>query len=93
VELLNAMEIAKGKGKALPFLGANHLIDIHGMNRLVARLIATTVAKWLPASGKTGEEYISHRHPPPPQDGCGTVETTPARSASVQHSNSRSRKK
>jgi len=76
VEVLNTVEVSKGKCKAFPFLGTNHSIDVHGMNGLVACLIATTVAKWLPASGKTGEEYISHRPPPPLQNSCGTAETT-----------------
>ena len=44
VELLDAMQIGERKGKALPFLGADQLIDVNGMNRLVALLIATTVA-------------------------------------------------
>ena len=44
VELLDAMQIGERNGKALPFPGADQLIDVNGMNRLVALLIATTVA-------------------------------------------------
>jgi hypothetical protein len=44
VELLDAVQVGERKGKALPFRGADQLIDVNGMNRLVALLIATTVA-------------------------------------------------
>lgn len=60
MELLDAMQVAEGKRKALPFLGTDELIDVHGMNGLIALVMATTVAKWLPASGETREEYTSH---------------------------------
>ena len=60
MQLLNAMQVCEGKRKALPFLGTDELIDVNRMNRLIALLIATTVAKGLPASGDTREKHISH---------------------------------
>jgi hypothetical protein len=60
VELLEAMQVGERKGKALPFVGVDQLIDVDGMNRLVARLIATTVAQGFPASGQAGEKEVCH---------------------------------
>lgn len=62
MELLDAMQVRQRKGKPLPFLGADGLIDVNRMNRLIALLIATTVAKRLPASGQTCEKHIGHRY-------------------------------
>jgi hypothetical protein len=44
VELLDATQVGERKGPALPLRGADQVIDVNGMNRLVAVLIATTVA-------------------------------------------------
>jgi hypothetical protein len=64
MEVLDAMQVGQGKGKAFSLIGRNEFVDIDRMNRLIARLIATTVAKRFPASGKTGQKDISHnRHP------------------------------
>jgi hypothetical protein len=64
MEVLDAMQVGQRKGKTLSFFGRDKLIDIDRMNRLLTLVIATTVAKGLPASGKTGEKNISHdSHP------------------------------
>jgi hypothetical protein len=68
MEVLDAMQVGQGKGKAFSLLGRNEFIDIDRLNRLIARLIATTVAKRFPASGKTGQKDISHNGPL----SCGT---------------------
>jgi hypothetical protein len=60
MEVLDAMQVGQRKGKAFSFFGRDKLIDIDRMNRLLTLVIATTVAKGLPASGKTGEKDISH---------------------------------
>ncbi len=60
VELLDAMQVGERKGKALPFLGADQLIDVNGVNRLVALVIATTVAQGFPASGQAREKELGH---------------------------------
>jgi hypothetical protein len=60
VELLDAMQGGERKGKALSFLGADQLIDVNGVNRLVALLIATTVAEGFPASGQAREKEVCH---------------------------------
>jgi hypothetical protein len=64
MQVLDAMQVGQRKGKAFSFFGRDQLIDIDRMNRLLTLVIATTVAKGLPASGKTGEKNISHdSHP------------------------------
>jgi hypothetical protein len=64
VEVLDAMQVPQRKGEPFPLFRCNQCIDIDGMNRLIARLIATTVAKRLPASGHTGQKDVSHKgHP------------------------------
>jgi hypothetical protein len=64
MEVLDAMQVSQRKGKTLSFFGRDKLIDIDRMNRLLTLVIATTVAKGLPTSGKTGEKNISHdSHP------------------------------
>jgi hypothetical protein len=64
MEVLDAMQVGQRKGKTLSFFGRDKLIDIDRMNRLLTLVIATTVAKGLPTSGKTGEKNISHdSHP------------------------------
>jgi hypothetical protein len=64
MEMLDAMQVGQRKGKTLSFFGRDKLIDIDRVNRLLTLLIATTVAKGLPTSGKTGEKNISHdSHP------------------------------
>ena len=58
------MQVGQRKGKAFPLVRRDKLIDIDRMNRLLTLVIATTVAKGLPASGETGQEDVSHtRHP------------------------------
>jgi hypothetical protein len=64
MEVLDAMQVGQRKGKTLSFFGRDKLIDIDRMNRLLTLVIATTVAKGLPTSSKTGEKNISHdSHP------------------------------
>jgi hypothetical protein len=64
MEVLDPMQVGQRKGKPFSLCRCNEFIDIDGMNRLIARLIATTVAKRLPASGETGQKDISHNgHP------------------------------
>jgi hypothetical protein len=64
MQVLDAMQVGQRKGKAFSFFGRDKLIDIDRMNRLLTLVIATTVAKGLPASGKTGEKDVSHdSHP------------------------------
>ena len=64
MEVLDAMQVGQRKGKTLSFFGRNKLIHIDRMNRLLTLVIATTVAKGLPASGKTGEKDVSHASHP-----------------------------
>jgi hypothetical protein len=64
VEMLDAVYVRQRKGKPFSLFGCDKFIDIDGMNRLIARSIATTVAKRLPASGYTGQKGVSHNgHP------------------------------
>jgi hypothetical protein len=53
VEALDAVHVRQRKGKPFSLLGCDEFIDIDRMNGLIARSIATTVAKRLPASGDT----------------------------------------
>jgi hypothetical protein len=64
VEVLDAVQVGQRKGKAFPLFGRDEFIDIDRMNRLIARSVATTVAKRLPASGETGQKDISHNSHP-----------------------------
>jgi hypothetical protein len=60
MQVLDAMQVAQCKGKSFSLLGRDELIHIDRMNWLLTLLIATTVAKGLPASGKTGKKNIGH---------------------------------
>ena len=60
MQLLDAMQVGQRKGKPFSVFGCDEDIDVDGVNRLIALLIATTVAKRLPASGQAGEKNISH---------------------------------
>lgn len=60
MEVLDAVHVPQREGKSFPVLGCDKFIDIDGMNGLIARLIATTVAKRLPPSGHTGQKDVSH---------------------------------
>jgi hypothetical protein len=60
MEVLDAMQIGQRKGKPFSFFGCDELIDIDRVNGLLACLIATTVAKRLPASRETSQKDISH---------------------------------
>jgi len=64
MQMLDPMQVGQCKGKPFSLLGRNQLIYIDRMNRLVTLIIATTVAKGLPASGKTGEKDVSHASHP-----------------------------
>jgi hypothetical protein len=64
MQVLDAMQVGQRKGKTFSFLGRDKLIDIDRMNRLLTLVIATTVAKGFPSSGKTGEKNISHDNHP-----------------------------
>jgi hypothetical protein len=65
MQVLDAVHVLQRKGKALPLLRRDELIDIDRMNRFITLVIATTVAKGFPASGEAGKEDISHDHCPP----------------------------
>ena len=54
MQVLDAMQVGQRKGKTFALFRSDKLIDIDRMNRLLTLLIATTVAKGLPASGETG---------------------------------------
>lgn len=61
---LDTMQVGQSKGKSLSFFGCDALIDLNRVNWLLTFLVATTVAKGLPASGETGKEDVSHHcHP------------------------------
>jgi hypothetical protein len=60
MQVLDAMQVGQCKGKPLSFFGCDKFIDIDRVNGLLACLIATTVAKGLPASGETSQKDISH---------------------------------
>jgi hypothetical protein len=64
MEVLDAMQIGQRKGKPFSFFGCDELIDIDRVNGLLACLIATTVAKRLPASRETSQKDISHNSYP-----------------------------
>jgi hypothetical protein len=64
MEVLNPMQVGQYKGEAFALFRRDKVIDINCMNRLVTGLIATTVAKRLPASGETREKDISHDNLP-----------------------------
>ena len=64
MQMLDPMQVGQCKGKPFSLLGRNKLIYIDRMNRLLTRVIATTVAKGLPASGKAGEKDVSHASHP-----------------------------
>ena len=64
MQVLDTMQVGQRKGKTLSFFGRDKLIDIDRMNRLLTLVIATTVAKGLPTSSKTGEKNISHNSHP-----------------------------
>jgi hypothetical protein len=64
MQVLDAMQGGQCKGKPFSLLGRDELIHIDRMNWLLTLVIATTVAKGLPASGKTGEKNVGHdSHP------------------------------
>ena len=60
MEVLNAVHVLQSKGKPFSLFGCDKFIDIDGMDGLIARSIATPVAKRLPASGYTGQTDVSH---------------------------------
>jgi hypothetical protein len=49
MEVLDAMHVRQRKGKPFSLFGCDKFIDIDGMNGLIARSMATTVAKRLPS--------------------------------------------
>jgi hypothetical protein len=61
MEVLDPMEVGQRKGKPFSLFGCNKVIDVDGVNRFITRLIATTVAQWFIASGKTGQKDVSHK--------------------------------
>ena len=60
MQLLDTIQVGQRKGKPFSVFGCDEDIDVDGVNGLIALLIATTVAKRLPASGQAGEKNISH---------------------------------
>jgi hypothetical protein len=64
VQVLDAMHVGQRKSKTFSVFRCDKRIDIDCMNRLLALVIATTVAKRLPTSGETREKDISHDNLP-----------------------------
>jgi hypothetical protein len=60
MEVLDAVHVRQREGKPFSLFGCDKFIDIDGMNGLIARSIAATVAKRFPASGYTGQKDVSH---------------------------------
>ena len=60
MEVLDAVHVRQREGKPFPLFGCDKFIDIDGMIGLIARSIATTVAKRFPASGYTSQKDVSH---------------------------------
>lgn|SRR5882724_1667046 len=60
MEVLDPVEVGQCKGESFSLFGRDKVIDVDGMNRLITRLIATTVAQWLPASREAGQKDVSH---------------------------------
>jgi hypothetical protein len=54
------MQIGQCKGEPFPLFRRDKLIDVDRMNRLITRLIATTVAQRFVASGEAGQKDIGH---------------------------------
>lgn len=50
VQPLDAVEVFEGEREALAFVGGEELIDVYRVNRLIALVVATTVAERVPAS-------------------------------------------
>jgi len=63
VQSLRAVQVPEGKGEALALIRGEELIHVDGVDRLIAGLIATTVAKWLPSSREARQEDVRHRSP------------------------------
>jgi hypothetical protein len=64
MQVLDTMQVGQREGKPFSLFRRDQLIDVDCMNWLLAFVIATTVAKGLPASGETGEKDIGHdSHP------------------------------
>jgi hypothetical protein len=60
MEVLDPMEVSQRKGKPLALFGRDKVIDVNRMNRLITRLIATTVAQWFIASSEASQKDVSH---------------------------------
>jgi hypothetical protein len=60
MEVGDPVEIGQRKGKAFSLFRRDKLIDVNRMNRLIAALIATTVAQWFVASSEAGQKDVSH---------------------------------
>jgi hypothetical protein len=64
MEVGDPMEVGQRKGKAFSLFRRDKFIDIDRMNRLIAILIATTVAQWFIASGEAGQKNVGHNDHP-----------------------------
>jgi hypothetical protein len=64
MKVLDPMEVGQRKGKAFSLFGRDKVIDVNRMNRLITRLIATTVAQWFVASSKASQKDVSHNDHP-----------------------------
>jgi hypothetical protein len=64
MEVLDAVHVLQRKGEPFPLVGCDKFIDIDGMNGLIARSVATTVAQWFIASGEAGQKDVSHNDHP-----------------------------
>jgi hypothetical protein len=60
MEMLDPMEVGQCKGKAFSLFRRDKVIDVNRMNRLITRLIATTVAQWFVASSEASQKDVCH---------------------------------
>jgi hypothetical protein len=60
MEVLDPVKVCQCKGKAFSLFRGDKVIDVDRMNRLITRLIATTVAQWFVASSEASQKDVSH---------------------------------
>jgi hypothetical protein len=65
VEVLDPMEVGQRKSEPFALFRRDKVIDVDGLNGLITRLIATTVAQRFPASGEAGQKDVGHKGLPP----------------------------
>jgi hypothetical protein len=62
MEVRDSMEVGQRKGKAFSLFRRDKFIDVNRMNRLITRVIATTVAQRFVASSEAGQKDIGHHN-------------------------------